>query len=246
MLMLATRAAHTADASGGRETARGGSGREPRAHRHPRHRHRRRAGARPRRPHPLRQPQRAGAVRLWTPASSPGFCSPTCSRRKASARARLSRRHRARPRPRRAQRRPRGDRPRAAGRPGAAVHDHRAHRRRREILRRAARHHALEAHRGGADQRAPRGGEGLHRQVGFPRQDQPRDPHAAQRHHRLFRGDDGGALRRRSATSATGNTSRTSTPPARIWSRCSTTCSTCPRSRPASSTSPSSASTSTT
>ena len=93
---------------------------------------------------------------------------------------------------------------------------HRAHRRRREILRRAARHHGLEAHRGGADQCPPRGRESLHRQVGIPRQDQPRDPHAAQRHHRLFRGDDGGALRRRSATTATGSTSRTSTPPARI------------------------------
>ena len=39
------------------------------------------------------------------------------------------------------------------------------------------------------------GRESLHRQVGIPRQDQPRNPHAAQRHHRLLRGDDGGALR---------------------------------------------------
>ena len=72
---------------------------------------------------------------------------------------------------------------------------HRAHRRRREILRGVARHHRLEAHRRGTDQCPPRGREGLHREVGIPRQDQPRDPHAAQRHHRLFRGDDGGALR---------------------------------------------------
>ncbi len=43
-----------------------------------------------------------------------------------------------------------------------------------------------------------------------------RDPHAAQRHHRLRRGDDGRALRHRSATSATCNTSRTSTPRASI------------------------------
>ena len=56
----------------------------------------------------------------------------------------------------------------------------------------------------------------LHRQIRIPRQDQPRNPHAAQRHHRLLRGDDGRALRRRSATSATGNISRTSTPPAAI------------------------------
>ena len=35
----------------------------------------------------------------------------------------------------------------------------------------------------------------LHRQIRIPRQDQPRNPHAAQCHHRLFRGDDGRALR---------------------------------------------------
>jgi PAS domain S-box-containing protein len=48
----------------------------------------------------------------------------------------------------------RGDRPRAPGRADPAVHDHGADRRRRaEVLRRAARHHAVEARRGGSAQR---------------------------------------------------------------------------------------------
>ncbi len=135
--------------------------------------------------------------------------------------------------------RARSDRTREAGRAGAALHHHGAYRRRREAVRGAARYHRLEAQRRGTDQRQAGRREGVHREIGIPRQDQPRDPHAAQRHHRLLRGDDGRALRARSATSATGNTSRTSMPPAAISSRCSTTCSICPRSRPASSSSPS-------
>ncbi len=84
-----------------------------------------------------------------------------------------------------------------------------------------------------------RGREGVRRQVRFPRQDQPRDPHAAQFHHRLLRGDDGGALRpdrQRALPRLSQGHPRLRR---RTWSRCSTTCSTCPRSRPASSISPS-------
>ena len=64
--------------------------------------------------------------------------------------ARLSRRSRHERGRKRAQRRARGDRPRAPGRADPAVHDHGPHRRgHAEILRRAARHHAVEARRGG-------------------------------------------------------------------------------------------------
>ena len=50
------------------------------------------------------------------------------------------------------------------------------------------------------------------REVGFPRQDQPRDPHAAQRHHRLLRGDDGGAVRPDRQRALPRISARTSTP----------------------------------
>ena len=49
---------------GGRAVAAPDRGGKSRARRHPRHRDRRRAGARPRRPRALRQPQRGSAVRL--------------------------------------------------------------------------------------------------------------------------------------------------------------------------------------
>ncbi len=53
----------------------------------------------------------------------------------------------------------------------------------------------MEESRGGADRSQARGRARVVGEVRLPRQDQPRDPHAAQRHHRLLRGDDGGALR---------------------------------------------------
>ncbi len=70
------------------------------------------------------------------------------------------------------------------------------HRRRHaEILRRAARHHAVEARRGGPAQRQAHRRARLIGEIRFPREDFPRDPHAAQRHHRIFRGDDDRAVR---------------------------------------------------
>ena len=54
--------------------------------RHSRYRDRRRAGARPRRPRAVRQPQRRGAVRLRRRRTSPSSPSATCSRRRAAAR----------------------------------------------------------------------------------------------------------------------------------------------------------------
>ena len=56
--------------------------------------------------------------------------------------------------------------------------------------------------------------KGVHRQVGIPRQDQPRDPHAAQRHHRLLGSDDGRALRAGRQRALSRNICATSTPPA--------------------------------
>ena len=105
-------------------------------------------------------------------------------------------RRRTRPAWRACAQRPRGDRPPARGRPDPAVHDDRPdRRRRRQALRHLPRHHALEEDRGRAPQRQAPGGEGVIGKIRFPRQDQPRDPHAAQRHHRIFRSDDAGALR---------------------------------------------------
>ena len=72
-------------------------------------------------------------------------------------------------------------------------------------------------------------------EVGIPGARQPRDPHAAERHHRLRRGDDRGALRRRSPTSAIANICATSALPASTSSASSTIFSTFPRSRRASS-----------
>ena len=65
----------------------------------------------------------------------------------------------------------------------------------RQVLRRAARHHALEECRGGVGRRAARGRDRQSAEIGIPRQDQPRDPHAAQRDHRLRRRHHRGALR---------------------------------------------------
>ena len=107
-------------------------------------------------------------------------------------RARLAQRADARGRRPRAQRRTRSDRPRAAGRSDPAVHDHRPDRR-RKILHRVPRHHAVEARRGGSDQRQARSREGIVGEIRRAGQGQPRDPHAAQRHHRLRRSHDGGA-----------------------------------------------------
>ena len=87
-------------------------------------------------------------------------------------------------------------------------------RRAREILRRASRHHTLEERRGGARRSPPRGRGGERAEVGIPRQDQPRDQDAAQRHHRLLRGDDGGALRTDRQRSLPRATSATSISPA--------------------------------
>ena len=78
-----------------------------------------------------------------------------------------------------------------------AVHDHGPDRGRAgaPLLRRAARHHRLEEDRGRAGRGAQGGREGERAEIRRARQDQPRDPDAAQRHHRLRRGDGGGALR---------------------------------------------------
>ena len=117
-----------------------------------------------------------------------------------------------------AQRRPRGSRPGAPGRLDPALHDHGPPGRwaGSPVLRRAARHHRLQEGRGRADRRQARGRGGERPEIRSSGQDQPRDPHAAERHHRLCRGDARGALRARSATSATRNISRTFTPPARM------------------------------
>ena len=80
-----------------------------------------------------------------------------------------------------------------------AVHDHRQAAQRQRLLRRGARHHAVEARRGGTDPGARGGRARLLAEDRFPRPRQPRDPHAAQRHHRLFRADGGREVRRRSA-----------------------------------------------
>ena len=136
-------------------------------------------------------------------------------------RARLSRRADAERRRQRAQRRPRGDRPRAPGRADPAVHDHGPHRRRQPTSSapccatsrsgRSAEEDLIDAKR---QRRARLVGE-----IRFPRQDQPRDPHAAQRHHRLLRGDDGGALRPDRQRALPRLPARTSTPRASTWSR---------------------------
>ena len=73
--------------------------------------------------------------------------------------------------------------------------------------------------------------EDLAAEIRLPRQGQPRDPHAAQRHHRLLRSDDGGALRPGRERALPAISAATSTPRAGISSRCSTTCSISPRSR---------------
>ena len=85
--------------------------------------------------------------------------------------------------------------PRGFGRLPATVHDHRASVGLERLLRRAARHHPVEADRGGAAHCQARGGDRKFPQVGLPRPGQPRDPHAAQRHHRLLRNDGGGTFR---------------------------------------------------
>ena len=126
-----------------------------------------------------------------------------------------------------------------AGRAHSAVHDHRPRRRRRAsfcaVLRditqwKRAEEELTQTPSATAERASSP-------KIRFPRQGQPRDPHAAQRHHRLLRSDDARSSSARSATSATATISRTSTPPATMSSRWSTTCSTSPRSRPASSTS---------
>ena len=79
-----------------------------------------------------------------------------------------------------------------------ALHDHGADFERggAALLRGASRHHALEADRGGADRGEARGGGRLRRRSrNSSRRVSQRDPHAAERHHRLRRGDDRGALR---------------------------------------------------
>ena len=64
VLMINTQAVAERAQQGGGILAAPGRGGKPRAQGDPRHRDRRRAGARPRRPRALRQPQRRGAVRL--------------------------------------------------------------------------------------------------------------------------------------------------------------------------------------
>ena len=92
----------------------------------PRHRHRRRAGARPRRPRAVGQPQRRGAVRLRRRRLHRAHLRrPVRAGKPAHACSIISNGWRA-ARRRHARRRPRGDRPRAPGRPGAALHHHRA------------------------------------------------------------------------------------------------------------------------
>ena len=87
--------------------------------------------------------------------------------------------------------------PRAPGRRHPALHDDGLRQRgsRPEILRGAARHHGLQEGGGRADRRQARGRAGELAEIGSSGQDQPRDQDAAQRHHRLRRGDAGGALR---------------------------------------------------
>jgi PAS domain-containing protein len=95
----------------------------------------------------------------------------------------------------RAQRRPRSDRPRGLGRFPAAVHDHRQAHLVQRLLRRDPRHHPVEADRGGTAQRQARRRDRQCPQERLPRPRQPRDPHAAQRHHRLCRHDGQRTLR---------------------------------------------------
>ena len=67
--------------------------------------------------------------------------------------------------------------------------------RRAEILRRAARRHAMEEGRTRIVQCAAGGRARERAQIGLPRQGEPRDPHAAQCHSRLRRGHHGRAFR---------------------------------------------------
>ena len=165
---------------------------------------------------------------------------------KPARRVRISRGRQVRRPMQPARARPRGARPRAPGRHHSAVDDDRPHPgRRAELLRGVPRPLAEPQEReriaaGAAAHRSRRQCQGRHAGA-----DQPRDPHAAQRHHRLCRGDDRRALRR-----------------ARQRALCriheghprlrragdlasSTICSTCRGSKPASSTSPSPTRTST-
>jgi hypothetical protein len=63
------------------------------------------------------------------------------------------------------------------------------------LLRGSARHHPVETHRRGAAHRQARRGDREFAQERFPGPGQPRNPHPAQRDHRLFRNDGGGAVR---------------------------------------------------
>ena len=91
----------------------------------------------------------------------------------------------------------------------------------------------VEARRGGTDAGARAGRARLLAEDRFPGPRQPRDPHAAQRHHRLFRTDDRREVRAGRPTTATATICATSTARAIMCSTSSTTCSTSPRSRPA-------------
>jgi hypothetical protein len=174
---------------------RGGS-RHARPAGNSRHRDRRRADHRPRRQNSRHEQIRGSAVQLRFRGSAGRLLHHAVRAGKPPRGGRLSRQARLERRRQHPQRRPRSGGARAERRPYSAVHEPRQGRRRRpEILHGLTRHHAMEARRRGIDQRPPPGRNRKLPQVRLPRQDQPRDAHALERHHRLCRGDDRRAFR---------------------------------------------------
>ena len=105
---------------------------------------------------PLDQPSGGGAVRLRQRRGGGKALRVAVCDREPDVGARLSQRSLRPWRRQRAERRARGDRPRGAGALHSAVHDDRQAARRQRLLRRGARHHAVEARRGGTDAGARR------------------------------------------------------------------------------------------
>ena len=133
-----------------------------------------------------------------TATNSCNAISPSCSRRKAStAVLDYLAEHQGRRRRQPARSRPRGARPREQGRHHPAVDDDGTHpARRSEFLRGVPRSVASQEERERTAAGAAAGRSRGQRQGRRAGADQPRGPHAAQRHHRLCRSDDRRAVRR--------------------------------------------------